>query len=132
MKKSIFLEKYPIFTLEVNKDEISQKSVDEIIDYFKTKIDEDKIANFISIFDQYRHTKSLNGDINPEIMDAKNIIFCFGTAIPNTKIAAIRPRSIAVCELKDNKFIIEFIEAPKEKMNEVMENWAKDLINLNR
>ena len=127
MKKTIFMDKYPVFTLEVQKNEISQNNVDEIISYFKEKIDAHKIAAFISIFDHYAHTQALGGEINPDIKDAKNIVFCFGAAIPNTKILAVRPRSVAVAEL-ENSFMIEFIEAPKEQLHEVMENWTKDLV----
>ena len=60
------------------------------------------------------------------MIDAKNIIFCFGQAIPNTKILAARPRSIGVAEL-ENSFVIEFLEAPKEQLHETMELWAKGL-----
>ena len=126
MKKTIFMDKYPVFTLELEKSEVKQTKVKEIIEYFQNKIETHPIAKFIAVFDHYTHTKSLDGDINPEILDAQNIIFCFGPAIPNTKILAARPRSIGVAELKD-KFIVEFIEAPKEQITDIMENWAKDL-----
>ncbi len=127
MKKTIFMDKYPVFTLEIQKNETNLKNVNEIIAYFKTKIDAHKIAAFISIFDHYSHTQNLGGEINPDIKDAKNIVFCFGAAIPNTKILAVRPRSIAVAEL-ESSFIIEFIEAPKEQLHEVMENWTKEIV----
>lgn len=126
MKKTIFMDKYPVYTLEIQKDETSLKNVDEILSYYKTKIDEHDVAVFISMFDHYEHTKSLDGVINPEILDAKNIIFCFGMAIPSTKILAARPRSIGVAELKDS-FMIEFVEAPNEKLHDVMELWTKNI-----
>jgi len=126
MKKVVFMDKYPVYTLTLNKSEIKYKSVPEIIEYFKNKIDTHKIAKFISIFDHYTHTKELDGDIAEEIKDAQNIIFCFGQAIPNTKILAVRPRSIGVCELEDS-FVVEFIEAPKEELHALMETWSKDL-----
>ena len=127
MKKTIFMDKYPVYTLEVQKSETTLTNVDAILAYFKEKIDAHPIATFISLFDHYAHTTALEGEINPEIKDAKNIVFCFGAAIPNTKILAVRPRSIAVAEL-ENSFMIEFIEAPKEKLHEVMEGWSKDLV----
>ncbi len=126
MTKSIFMEKYPIYSLELLKSEVQQKSVEEIIEYFKVKIEAHPIAKFIAIFDHYTHTKNLDGTIVDGLLDAQNIIFCFGAAIPNTKILAARPRSIGVCEFED-KFIIEFIEAPKEELSQVMENWSKGL-----
>jgi hypothetical protein len=129
MKKTIFMDKYPTYTLQIQKNETSYKSVGEILEYLKAKIDEHKIATFISIFDHYTHTKNIDGPIDPSIKDAKNIIFCFGAAIPNTKILATRPRSIGVCEL-DDSFIVEFLEPPKEELITLMESWAKSLKNI--
>ncbi len=127
MKQTNFLDKYPVWTLELAKSEVEQKKTLEIIEYFKSKIDAHPIATYITVFDHYGHTVSLvDGAIAPEIKDVKNIIFCFGKEIPNTKVAAVRPRSIAVCEL-ENSWVIEFIEAPNEKLHDVMELWAKGL-----
>lgn len=127
MKKTIFMDKYPVFSLEIQKSETDLKSVDEIIAYYKTKVEEHPIAAFISIFDHYSHTTALGGEINPEIKDAKNIVFCFGAAIPNTKMLAARPRSIGVAEL-ENSYMIEFLEAPMEQLHEVMEKWSKNIV----
>jgi len=128
MKKTIFMDKYPVYTLEIKKDETTLKNVDEILAYYKTKVDEHNIATFIAMFDHFTHTQNLGGEINQEIKDAKNIVFCFGAAIPNTKILAARPRSIGVAEL-ENSFVIEFIEAPMEKLHNVMESWTKGIAN---
>jgi hypothetical protein len=127
MKQTNFLDKYPVWTLELLKSEVAQKSCDEIIDYLKSKVEAHPIATFITVFDHYAHTSALEGGvIAPEIKDVKNLIFCFGKEIPNTKVAAVRPRSMAVCELED-KWVIEFIEAPNETLHGVMEDWAKSL-----
>ena len=127
MKQTIFKDKYPVWTLELNKDEIALDNMDAIVTYFKEKVDSHPIATFIAIFNHMEHTKSLkDAQINPDIIDIKNVIFCFGKEIPNTKVAAVRPRSIAVCELAD-KFVIEFLEAPNETLHNVMEDWAKAL-----
>lgn len=128
MKKTIFIEKYPIYTLTLPKNEVEYTNVSQIINYFKAKIDAHPIAKFIAIFDHYSHTQSLNGIIMEDLIDAQNIIFCFGSAIPNTKIVALRPRSIGVCELEDT-FVIEFMEAPKEEMQALMESWTKELMH---
>ncbi len=128
MKKTIFMEKYPVYSLEISKDETTYSCVDDIIEYLKTLVDAHKVAAFIATFNHYAHTQTLGGEINETIKDAKNIIFCFGKAIPNTKILAARPRSIGVCEL-ENSFVIEFLEAPKEELNSVMEDWAKSIAN---
>ena len=128
MKKTIFNEKYPIYTLEINKNETTYSTVEEIIVYLKSLVDEHKIAKYIASFDNYEHTSTLDGEINPDIKDAKILIFCFGPAIPNTKILAVRPRSVGIAEL-ENSFIIEFLEAPKEQLNDIMEIWAKSVVN---
>ena len=126
MKQTTFKDRYPVWTLELEKTEVTQNNVPEILAYFKSKIEAHPIAVYIATFDHYSHTKNQGGTINPDIKDMQNIIFCFGPEIPNTKVGAVRPRSIAVCELND-KFIIEFMEAPSEKAHDTMEAWAKAL-----
>jgi hypothetical protein len=121
------MDKYPVHSLKIPKNETELKNVDEILSYFKNKIVQHPIAAFISIFNHYEHTKSIDGDINPEIIDAKNILFCFGAAIPNSKMLAVRPRSIGVAEYEDF-FMIEFLEAPKEDIQELLVLWSKELI----
>jgi hypothetical protein len=127
MKKTVVMEKYPVCSLELKKSDISQNSVKELIDYFKVKIDEHKIATYIALFDHYSHTKCIGGEISSDIKDAQNIIFCFGQVIPNSKILAARPRSIAIAEL-EGSFMIEFMEAPKEEMTNIMIDWTKALL----
>ncbi len=128
MKKTIYMEKYPVYTLEIMKKETEYKNVNEIIIYLKSLIDAHKVAKYIAIFNHYEHTSALGGEINPTIKDAQNLLFCFGPALPSTKILAARPRSIGVAELEDS-FIIEFLEAPKEQLNDLMEDWAKSIAN---
>ncbi len=127
MRKTTFMDKYPVCSFSIKKEEIDKKSIDEIIAYFNDKIDKHPIAKFIAVFEHYSHTKSIEGEIMEGLLDAKNIIFCFGKAIPNTKMLAVRPRSISVCEF-DKSFIIEFMEAPKEEMQNIMETWVKELL----
>lgn len=126
MKKTIFMDKYPVYSLELLKNEMKFQNTQEVLQYFKEKIETHPIAKFIAIFDHFSHTQSLNGDILDGIIDAQNILFCFGTAIPNTKILAARPRSIGICEFED-KFVIDFLEVPKEELNDLIESWTKEL-----
>jgi hypothetical protein len=113
--------------LEIDKSEIKQKSVDEIISYFKEKIDEHSVAAFIAVFDHYAHTKGIDEhSINPDIKDVKNIIFCFGKEIPVSTVAAVRPRSIGVVELED-KFVINFMEAPNPTTTTTIQEWIESL-----
>jgi len=127
MKKTVFMDKYPVYTLRVEKSEVACKNMSEIVAYFKEKIENHKIAKFIAVFDHYTHTSELKGEILEGLRDAQIVIFCFGSAIPSTKILAARPRSIGICEF-DDYFIIEFLEAPKEELHAVMEFWAKNLV----
>jgi len=129
MTKTIFMDKYPIFSLEINKDETTFKTTDEIIEHLKNLIVNHPIAKYIAVFDHYAHTSSMqDGNIADEIKDAKNIIFCFGKQLPSTKIMAVRPRSIGICELK-NSFLIDFLEVPNEQLHAVTEKWAKSIAN---
>jgi hypothetical protein len=129
MKQTIMMKKYPIFELDIKKSETTFQSIDEILEYFKNKIDEHPIAVYIATFDHYAHTSSLEeGFIAPEILNAKNIICCFGKNLPKPNILSVRPRAIGITELKD-EFVISFLEAPNPIATEAMENWVKNVVN---
>jgi len=115
-------------SLEISKNDTNYKNIPEILEYFKTKIDADKIAKYIGTFNHYEHTQSLeeNGSIAEGILDAQNVMFCFGKKIPNAQMLAVRPRSIAVVEYGD-KFAISFMETPMPPMTEKMQIWVKEL-----
>lgn len=128
MKKTILMEKYPTFELEIPKNKTKYNSVDEIIEYFKSKIKAHPVTTYIATFDHYSHTKSLSdGSVAPEILDAKNIIFCFGKELPRPHVMSIRPRSIGVAEFIDS-FFIGFMEAPNPVANDAMESWVKGIV----
>jgi len=128
MTKSTLLEKYPVHTLQIAKDETSFTTVNEFVTYYKAKIEAHPIATYIAEFDHYAHTSSIGGAINENILSAKAVIFCFGSQIPNTKILAARPRSFAIVEHK-NEFVVEFMEAPNEKLQVVMQDWTKEIVS---
>lgn len=129
MKQSMAMGKYPISEIDIAKDETTFKSVDEILVYLKEKIDTHPVAVYIATFDHYTHTKSLaDGNINPDILDAKNIICCFGKQLPTPTMLAIRPRSIGVVEMED-MFVISFIDAPNSQAHEAMVRWVKGIVN---
>jgi len=126
MKQKIFKDKYHIFEIEFSKDELKFKNVNEILAALKDKIDEHPVIAYISTFDQFSQTKRVNGVIREDIKDAKNIIFCFGKEIPTPEVLAVRPRAIGVCEL-EGMFVVNFLEAPNEQANVIMENIIKSL-----
>lgn len=128
MTKTTLLDKYPLLSLEIVKTNTTYKNVPEILEYFKAKIESDAIAKYIATFNHYEHTKSLEdeGSIAEGILDAQNIIFCFGKIIPNAMMLGVRPRSIAVVEYED-KFVISFMEAPMAPLSAKMESWVKEL-----
>ena len=130
MKQITVLEKYPVFTLEVGKNETSYKNVDAILAYLKEKIDTHPVAVYIGEFDHYAHTNSLaEGEIAEDIKDAKNIICCFGKKLPKPVVLAVRPRSIGVADMGDG-FVVSFLEAPNPEANSAMEDWVKGIVNL--
>lgn len=129
MRKSLLQETYPVFTLELNRDETTFDSVDAIVDYLSIRIGEHPVARYLTVFDHYDHTRHLGeGEIAPEIRAAKNIVFCFGTKLPDAQVMAVRPRSIGVVDLGD-RFVVTFMEAPMQPANQAMETWAKSLKN---
>lgn len=127
MKQSLVMEKYPVYSMVLPKQQTTRQSVDEIIEYLKQHIEAHPVARYITTFDHYRHTSELaEGSIAENILDAKDIVFCFGLAIPNAEVLAIRPRSIGVVE-RGEDFVISFLEAPMPLANSAMESWARGL-----
>jgi len=47
MKKTIFMDKYPVYTLELDKSNIKKTQILEIVEYFQSKIKAHPIAKFI-------------------------------------------------------------------------------------
>ncbi len=128
MKQTTFMEKYPIYTLEITKKESRYSDVNQIISYLKDQIASNPVAAYIGEFDHHAHTTSLGGDINPAMSEAKMVIFCFGQKLPRPEMMAPRPRSIGVCDMGEN-FVITFLEAPMCAINQTMEEWVKGIIN---
>jgi len=129
MKEITVAEKYPVLTIDIEKSETTLKNVDEILTFLKENIESHPVAVYISEFDHYSHTKSLeNGEVSSDIKAAKNIIFCFGKMLPNAQVMGVRPRSIGVVELED-KFTISFLIAPNPDANKAMKNWVESVAN---
>jgi hypothetical protein len=130
MKQSIVMDKYPVSEMDIMKSETTYTTVDEVLVYLKDKIETHPVATYIATFDHYTHTKNLGdaGEISADILDAKNIICCFGKQLPKANIMAIRPRSIGVAEMSD-KFVVSFMDAPNPQAHEAMTLWVKGIVN---
>jgi hypothetical protein len=127
VKQSVLLERYPIYSLEIDRHETSLASVDAICAYLRKHIDAHRSAQFIAEFDHFAHTSSLpDGQIGDGIRAAKNLVFCFGIALPDPQVLALRPRSIGVAET-ERGFTVTFMEAPMPVANAAMEDWAKGI-----
>ena len=127
MTETLFKEKYPIHTIEIRKTEIRMTDMDSIIAHYRASIETHPVATYIGIFDHYTHTKSLEGGKIPEeIIDAKNVMCCFGKELPSPQMLAVRPRSIGIAE-KEESFVISFLEAPNPAANDAMIAWTKAL-----
>lgn len=124
MKQELFMEKYPIFSLQLSKSECRYSDVDQLLGYFKEQIDSHPVAAFIGEFDHYAHTDEIGGEISPHIKAAKMVVFCFGQKLPKPEMLAARPRSIGVSDLGES-FVFTFLEAPVSTINDVIEGWIK-------
>jgi len=130
MKQITVMEKYPVFTIEISKNETTYKNVDEVIAYLKEEIEAHPIAVYIGVFDHYAHTSSLEvGEIAEGIKDAKNLICCFGKALPKPEVMAVRPRAFGIADIGE-RFVISFMEAPNPEANAAMEKWVKAIANV--
>ena len=126
MKRTILLDTHPMYSCEILKKETTKQNTNDIIEHFKRKIEENSEAGFITVFDHYQHTQSLGGEILENIIDAKNLIFCFGHTIKNMEILAFRPKSIAICETEES-FVLEFLETPRPEVNAWMQSWIEEI-----
>lgn len=128
MRQIALMEKYPVFVFEVAKAETTFASVDAVVDHLRSCIAANDRVAFISVFDHLEHTRRIGGDVNPAIVAAKNVVFCFGFALPNPTVMAVRPRSIGVCDTGDS-FVVSFLEAPMQPANDAMEGWVRAIRN---
>jgi hypothetical protein len=127
MDKTILLEKYPVYSQVIDKNDTECKDIDDVMTRLKEKIEAHPIATYIGDFDHYAYVaQQPEGKIADEIKANKHTLFCVANAIPNPLIAAARPRAISVTELVD-KFVISYLEAPVETANQLMADWVGSL-----
>ena len=129
MKQKMQEATYPVFVLELNRNETNFGSVDAIVDHLKQQIEASEMGQFIGVFDHYRHTRHLPlGQIDADILAAKNILFCFGLSLPEPSALALRPRSLGVAETSTG-VVVSFMEAPMPVVNQALEEWVMGLAN---
>lgn len=127
MEEELRHESYPMLVYELRKDETRLSSVDQIIAFLRGCIEEHRWSLAIAEFDHYAHTRSLDaGQVDGEILAAKNIIFCFGLTLADPGALGLRPRSIGVCELLD-RFVLSYMQAPMPVANTVIRDWLESL-----
>ena len=130
MQELLFKNEYPIFTMTLKKSETSFATTKEIIDALQANIMSHPVATYVGLFDHYDHTTCLKeGQVSSEIVDAQNILFCFGKELLVPEILAVRPRSIGVAERKDD-FVLSFLKAPNPAANDAMITWTESLRDL--
>jgi hypothetical protein len=129
MKHNLLEDKFTIFKLEIDKSETRFKTAQERVNNFKRLIDEHKLTCFIGEFDHCSHTKGLdNSEIKDEIVNERNVVFCFGTKLPAPEVLAVRSGSIGT-EATETGFTISFVEAPMVTANETIESWIRNVAN---
>lgn len=129
MNKTVIAEKYLVNTQEILKTNTSFTKISEIEKYLITNITNHPVATYISTFDHYAHTSSLDGGmIPPNINAAINVLCCFGMAIPNAVFVGVKPMSIGVVETTES-FVLSFVEAPAPSAQQAMQDWVAGIEN---
>lgn len=127
MKERVELQEYPVFSLELEKNESRFPTIDEITAFIKEKVESHPMAAFVTVFDHLGHSRKIKeASIDRKLLAAKNVIFCFGLCLHDATAMATRPRSMGIVEYAD-RFVISFIEAPMPVVNSAMESWARAL-----
>jgi len=127
MQQRLVTQGYPLFVLELSRAECRFEDLGAICAYLRACIEGHRCTRFIADFDHYAHTAGLpEGEIGPGIRAARNLIFCFGIALPEPAALGLRPRSIGVAETETG-FVISFMETPMPLANAAMEDWVREL-----
>ncbi len=128
MKQLHFQEKYPITVAEIAKTETTCQSAQDVAQHYRDRIAQTERVSYIGQFDHLAHTRAIGGEVAPDIQAALNVLFCFGHALPNPQVMAVRPRSIGIADLGD-RFVISFMDAPMKPANDAMQAWTLALRN---
>lgn len=120
-------ERFPVFRLHVPKRE-QLSTTAEVVGHLKKKIEAHPVAKHIADFDHYQHTKAVGGDMPAGLVNAVNLLFCFGPKIDDPAVMGVRPRSFGIAEFKEH-FTVTFTEAPAQPATDAMKDWAQSLVS---
>jgi hypothetical protein len=116
---------YTVCSIEITKPGL-YADADDVVEAILRRIEEHPKARLIAVFDHLEHTWEVGGDIAPEVVAARHVVFCLGLTLPGPVAMALRPRAIAVTELND-RFIVNFLETPVADAGEIVARWVASL-----
>jgi tellurite resistance protein TehA-like permease len=125
IRKHHFQNKFPVFSLDIQKNHLYQ-DLQTLADELKKRITHHPVARYIADFDHFAHTSEIKGEMVDGLLNARNIIFCFGPKIEESRVMAARPRSFGITEF-ENHFTVSFLEAPSPKATQTMKDWVHSL-----
>ncbi len=102
------------------------QDADDVVEAILRRIEEHPKARLIAVFDHLEHTWEVGGDIAPEVLAARHVVFCLGLNLPGPAAMALRPLSIAITELH-NRFVVNFLETPSADANATVARWVASL-----
>lgn len=118
-------DKYPVHHTQVAKRP-GRTNATEVVAELKRRIADHGTACHIGDFDHFTHTRGLGGELPAGLVDARNVVFCFGPKIDDPRVLAVRPRAFGVAEFSDH-FVVSFLEAPAPAANDAMRRWVEEL-----
>ncbi|MDJ0933692.1 DUF6858 family protein [Breoghania sp.] len=128
MHQVIIHEKFPVYILEVEKSDCRFSQLEDVVAHFVREAEAHPVVRLIGVFDHYAHTSAFaDGENAPDIVGAVNVVVCFGMAIPQPEILALRLRSIGIADVGD-RFTVSFLGTPMPIANTAMEIWARGLM----
>jgi hypothetical protein len=102
------------------------EDADAVVEALLRQLEEHPRAHLIAVFDNLEHAWQTGGDIPPDVLAIRNMIFCFGTELPVPELMALGPRTIVITEQTD-RFTVSYMETPVPEFNDTMAQWLNRL-----
>lgn len=118
--------RYPLSVEEIAKADTRWRDVDEIAAALRARIHGSHGAAFVGVFDHYGLNLRMAEPLPISMQDAKTILFCFGSTLPDPAFLALSPCAIGVADM-GNRFVISFLDAIAGPDSEAMTRWIEDL-----